>query len=113
MTTSENVPRPLSNCTVVIIRKDVLLGIVALACAGPSAVAIADWSLDNAGRWLRNSFSADGVMPGNAAITSDGAIRTSTSEDPLHTVTNGKTRSTSTGGRPRTRLSSFTWVKSD
>jgi hypothetical protein len=37
-------------------RKDVLLGIVALACAELSAVAIAGGSRDNAGRW--GAFSA-------------------------------------------------------
>src|ERR1700681_4115311 len=105
MTPSDDVRRPLSNLTVVRMRKDVLMGVVALACAGPSAVAIAGESLVNAGRWLRNSFRADGVIPGNAAMISGGAISTSTLDDPLKTVTNGKARSISTGVRPRTRLS--------
>jgi len=52
-------------------------------------------------------------MPGNAATTSGKAIRTSTLGDPLKTVTNGKARSTSSGGTPSTRLSSFAWVKGD
>jgi hypothetical protein len=49
------------------------MGIVALACAGPSAAAIAGESLVNPGRWFRKSFRAEGVMPGNAATISGGA----------------------------------------
>src|ERR1700738_5137293 len=102
MMTSDDDRRPLSNWAVVRMRKDVLMGVVAPACPGPSAVATAAGSLDNIGRWFRKSFRAEGVMPGNAAITSGGAISTSTLDDPLKTVPNGTARSANTAGRRRT-----------
>ncbi len=107
ITTSDEVWRPLSNLTVVRMRKKSLFSIVAPAWAGPSAVAIAAVSVGSAGRSLRNSFRPEGVIPGNAAITSGGATRGLIFGCPLKTVTNGKARSTSAGGSPSTSASSF------
>ena len=64
----------------------------------------------SAARSLRNCLSVSGVMPGNAAITSGGAVSTSTPDTPLKMVTNRSARSTSAGGRPSTKPSSLTWA---
>src|SRR4051794_6703330 len=109
MTTSDVVWRPSLSLIAVRTRKEVLFAVAApgFGVAGSSLAML----VDDGGVPFANCFTPDEDVAACAATTSGDAIVTSTFDEPLKIVTNGKARSTRAGGSSRTRPSSLTWVK--